>query len=253
MGQKKLTKRDWGQLEARAESFGHSIGLACMVPETSDVVEGIYVLFASFPDKIKSVINDNGNQFINFGSDESNALKKKAELEHEGYHVFLVEAKGDATGRMIPSIYEDPVKFTETLFHEGFHNNPRNKMHNLIEESGACFMGIEGAISFFSIFGDDDFLTTSRNRRRSFNEKAQRFARRYQRRLDALSSGEEISASVKFNNGSMIGYRACFLYYPLIRNVHAKVGYLGETRSILTGLPSNLKAGIRKLESLAYG
>ena len=48
----------------------------------------------------------------------------------------------------------------------------------------------------------------------------------------------------------MVADRSCFLYYPLIRDVHRKINYLGETRATLTGLPSDLGEGVRILEGI---
>ena len=182
----KLSDSDREKLEARAETFGQSIGLSCKIPRDNGVVDNINVLYASLPNKIEAVRAPNGNEFINFGDDEREALKKKFEFEKQGYHACLFKAKGDATGRMIPLYYHHPVRFIEILFHEGFHNNHYNRMHELIEEAGAYFMGIEGAISFFNLFGKDDLLEASRYKRKTFDMKAQRFLKRYQRSLLSL-------------------------------------------------------------------
>jgi len=250
MGLNKMSKGDWAKLRDRAVYFGGSLGLDCKVPKVSDVVDGIYVLYASYPDKLESAIDNEECEFINFGDDRVGGLKRKKELEQKGHHTYLLEAKGDATGRMIPEYYNNPARFVEVLFHEGFHNNSYNRMHHLIEEPGACFMGIEGAISFFNLFGSDEFISGVRSRRRSFNAAADRFGIRYQRRLAELSAGKVIPASAEHNNAVMLSDRADYLYYPLIRRVHGKIGYLGETRAILTGLPSGLDKGVKELECL---
>ena len=250
MQKTRLSKPDREKLDSGLQVFDKSLWFPPNIPQQRDIVEGVYAVFASLPDKVESVIDNNGKRFFNFGNDKKAAIAKKSELEKQGYHVFFETANADASGIMISSVYRNPVKFVEVVLHEGFHNNPCNKMDIKIEEPGAYLMGLHGAIEFFRIFGGDSFLAEARNNKDNFNRKVQRAVQRYQKRLEALSLGEVVPTSSAYNNAVILADMLDYEHYPLIRNVHRAVGYIGETRRVLTGLPSDLNKGLERLEQI---
>lgn len=235
-------------LRERAKYFGYSLGL--VIPERDEVVDSICTLYVSRPDKIESVIKgERGRDYESFGPDISGALEAKSEFDKCGYHTHITKAKGDAGGRMAFKTLSLEL-YLMILFHEGFHNNPNNKMNLLVEEPGARLMGYETSIQFLRLFGPTERIKKAYNLRNNFERSCERFLKSYEGRLTDLRNGKSTDANCIRNNAFMLAWRANFLHYDLIKQAFKKIGNLGETRATLSGLPFQLKYAVRRLEGI---
>jgi hypothetical protein len=238
------------ELLKRAKSFGDHLGLVCRIPYQEEIVDHLYYLFVSYPDRIESALGK-GEMFIPYEEDEQQAFQGKEDFEKGGFHTHLADAYGNTNGKITKRTTQDQVFLVEVLFHEGFHRNEYNKdLPKILQEPCAYAISIQAAIEFFKFWGPGEYIKKTRKRKRKFSKKARKFQEVYHKRQEELKNGKVIDPEAENNNALILADRFCFLYYPLVERAYRRIGYLGETRKFFTGLPHDLEKAIKRIEEI---
>jgi hypothetical protein len=239
-----------GELLKRAKSFGDHLGLACRIPYQEEIVDHLYFLFVSYPDRIETALG-NGKMFIPYEENEQKAFQGKEDFEKRGFHTHLADAFGNGTGKITRRIVQDQVFLVEILFHEGFHRNEYNKdLPKMLQEPCAYAISIQAAVEFFNFWGPGKYIRAARKRKRKFSRQARKFQETHHRRQEELRRGKVIDPKAEDNNAKLLSDSHCFLYYSLAERALRRIGFLGEARKFFTRLPHNLEEAKRRLEEI---
>jgi hypothetical protein len=161
-------------LEKRIVDFGRRFGLNYKIPNKRNISKELYLLYVSYPSKIKAHKDCNEYGNIDCYSDEEKLLDAKKKYDTLGFHTFSIKISALSAGKMQNSTIENPVDFADAIFHEGFHTSI-SAANPIFEENAASFVGMQTAYEFFKEFGNKKYFKKICERKKKYYTYSTRF------------------------------------------------------------------------------